>query len=100
MEQFKTCTKCQQYKELTEGFYKCAGKYKSECKKCTIKRNVKYQQEQQSWKYRYKDDDTRKLYMRNYYSKNKEKFAEYRRRFIERFPGYFKDYFEARKNRV
>ena len=92
VDMIKKCSKCKKRKEDTE-FYLSAGKFRSECKKCTIKRNVRYQRKNESWKHRYADDEARKSYMRDYYSKNKEKFAEYRQKFNDKFPGYHRNYY-------
>lgn len=99
MNDMKVCSKCHEEKELRQDFYMCAGRWRSECKKCTIKRNVRYQRKVKSWKYRYSDDISRKLYMRTYYGKNKEKFAKYRADFRTRFPEYYKEYFRKRKEK-
>lgn len=71
---------------------------RSECKKCTIKKNVRYQREHESWKYRFVDNEEKKTYMSDYYAKNKEKFAEYRAKFREKHPDYFKMYHRDRKD--
>jgi hypothetical protein len=76
----------------------CQGKRRSECKACTIKKNVRYQNEVQAWKHRFVDNDEQRSYMIEYYAKNKAKFAEYRRKFRERNPGYYKEYSRKRKN--
>ena len=94
----KVCSKCGETKQLTADFYLCSGRWRSECKACTIKRNVKYQRSIQAWKHRYLDDDERNSYMRDYYSKNKEKFAVYREEFRKRYPEYYKNYFRRKKN--
>jgi len=78
-------------------FYMCQGKWRSECKRCTITKNVKYQKSSEAWKHRYVDNDEKRSYMLEYYAKNKEKFAEYRRKFKEKYPDYYKNY--ARRKR-
>lgn len=99
MDDYKICSKCHQAKIAIMDFYMCAGRWRSECKACTIKRNVRYQRKVKAWKYRYVDDDTRRLYMREYYNQNKEKFAKYRSEFRIRYPEYYKQYFRKRKER-
>lgn len=99
MSDLKICSKCHQAKEAMTDYYLCSGRWRSECKMCTIKRNVRYQKKIKAWKYRYVDDDTRRLYMREYYAQNKEKFAQYRTEFKERYPEYYKEYFRARKEK-
>lgn len=99
MSDLKICSQCHRAKEPDRDFYLCSGRWRSECKMCTIKRNVRYQRKVKAWKHRYVDDDTRRLYMREYYDKNKEKFAKYRSEFKERYPEYYKDYFRKRKER-
>jgi len=96
MVDFKRCTKCHETKETARDFYLCGDKWRSECRKCTIKRNVIYQRKINSWRSRFGSDEIRKSYMRDYYSKNKEKFAKYRAEFRERFPNYYKEYFKNR----
>lgn len=93
----KTCTRCHEEKDREQDFYLCAGKWRGECKACTIKRNVRYQRKVKAWKHRYVDDETRRLYMREYYEKNKDKFAQYRKEFRDRYPEYYKEYFRNRK---
>ncbi len=99
MDDLKICSKCHQAKIAKMDFYLCAGRWRSECKMCTIKRNVRYQKKVKAWKHRYVDDDTRKLYMRDYYEKHKTKFAQYRAEFRLRYPEYYKEYFRNRKNK-
>ncbi len=96
MSDMKTCTRCAQVKNVSL-FYECKGKLRSECKTCTIKRSTRYQKKMQSWVNRAVDDESRKIYMRNYYEKNKEKFAEYRAEFVKRYPEYYKEYFRKRR---
>lgn len=96
--ELKTCSKCHLKKETHDNYYMCQGKYRSECKKCTISRNVKYQKKLKSWKNRFVDNDQQRSYMVDYYSKNKEKFAEYRRVFKEKYPDYYREYTRRRKN--
>jgi len=92
----KICATCKQPKE-EHAFYFSRGRPRSECKYCTIKRNVRYQKKNQVWKSRETDEETRKAYMRNYYEKNKDKFAKYRAEFRIRHPEYYKEYFRRRK---
>jgi hypothetical protein len=96
MSNIKICSQCSVSKSLVD-FYFCAGQRRSECKACTIKRNVKYQQRVKAWNYRY-DNEARKSYMREYYKKNKAKYSKYRKEFRERYPEYYKDYFKKRNN--
>lgn len=70
MINLKICTQCNLEKILETEFYLCAGVYRSECKKCTIKKNSKYQSKEQTWKKRDKQ------HMREYYQNNKDKFKK------------------------
>ena len=88
----KICSKCHKSKDLENEFYLSSGNYRSECKNCTIKKNMKYQRKVKSWKFRSIDNDSTRTYMREYYSKNKEKFARYRAEFKLRHPDYYKEY--------
>ena len=97
MTDLKICTKCNIAKEPLLDFYICSGKLRSECKMCSIKRNISYQKKVRFWKFRFVNDDARRIYMRSYYSKNKEKFAKYREDFREKYPGYHRDYSRNRK---
>ncbi len=94
----KTCAKCCQTKE-EESFYLSAGKRRSECKICTIRRNVRYQRKVKAWKNRETDQEARRNYMRKYYEDNKEKFAKYRSDFRLRHPEYYKKYYRKRKEK-
>lgn len=95
----KACTLCGQFKEI-EDFYVCMGKIRPDCKICTIKRNTRYQAKNKTWLDRDVDLDARRAYSRAYYAKNKEKYAEYRRAFNEKHPGYFKNYQQQLKNQI
>ncbi len=96
----KTCSTCQQTKQLDKDFYLCQGRYRSDCKACTIRKNVRHQKKIKAWKHRFVDADQQRTYMVDYYSKNKEKFAEYRRKFRERYPDYYREYARKRKNEI
>lgn len=100
MAEIKICSKCNQAKETWQDFYFCKGKMRSECKMCTVKRNVRYQRKVKAWKFRYVDNDQQRSYMVEYYRKNKERFAEYRKKFKEKYPDYYKDYARNRKNKA
>lgn len=81
----KKCTKCKRFYDYAL-FYFCRGRYRSECKKCTIRINVRYQ------KAKKRNITPDRSYMREYYATHKTQFAEYRRRFKEKHPGYYRDY--------
>lgn len=98
MSTLKICCKCEKAKKV-EDFYQFKGDYRTECKACTIKRNVIYQRKMKVWKYRDNDNEARKVYCRKYYQKNKEKFAKYRADFIKRHPEYYKKYFRKQKEK-
>lgn len=94
----KTCSRCRLPKIASKDFYLCQGKWRSECKACTIKKNVRYQKRVKAWKHRYIDNDEQRSYMIDYYAKNKEKFAAYRKKFKEKYPEYYKEYSRKRKD--
>lgn len=96
----KTCKSCAQEKNLETDFYICQGSARSDCKACTIKKNVAYQKQRKAWMHRFVDSEQQKSYMVDYYARNKEKFAEYRRKFRERYPGYHKEYARKRKDEL
>ena len=98
MSDLKICTRCNQAKIAHMDFYMCQGKWRSECKRCTINKNVRYQKRVKAWKYRYVDHDEQKSYMVDYYAKNKDRFAGYRKKFKEKYPDYYKEYSRKRKN--
>lgn len=91
-DQMKVCSRCMSKKLLRTDFYMCEGIYRSECKACTIKRNTKNQRASKIWKNRLFDPKKQRKYQLAYYAKNKEKFAEYRRRFREKHPNYNTNY--------
>jgi hypothetical protein len=97
-EEMKTCTRCNTEKLLKGNFYTCLGNIRSECKACTIRQNVAYQRRTKAWMHRFVDDEQKRTYMVDYYAKNKEKFAVYRRTLKEKYPDYHKDYRRKRKN--
>lgn len=94
----KTCARCNLDKP-EELFYFSSGKRRSECKSCTIQRNVRYQKKVRAWKKRETDQESRRTYMRKYYEGNKERFAKYRENFRIRHPEYYKEYFRKRKEK-
>lgn len=89
---YKKCTQCKQKKELDD-FYICRNKnravYKSECKRCTIRRNAKYFAKKNKPKTNRAGDPKYRAYQREYYARNQEKFKEYRQRFNVTHPDYF-----------
>lgn len=99
VEEFKICSKCNCAKQSFSDFYMCKGRWRSECKSCTIKKNVLYQKRVKAWKYRFVDNDDQRSYMSEYYANNKEKFAEYRKKFRAKYPDYYKDYSRKRKDK-
>lgn len=98
MSDLKICSKCNMAKIAEKDFYMCQGKMRSECKACTIKKNVRYQKSVKAWKYRCTDTEEKRSYMNEYYAKNKEKFAGYRKKFKEKYPEYYKLYSRQHKN--
>lgn len=97
MSEFKICSRCNAAKRSATDFYLCQGKSRSECKSCTIKKNVKYQRKVKAWKNRFVDNDTHRSYMVEYYAKNREKFAAYREKFRKKYPDYHREYARKRK---
>lgn len=96
-EGLKKCKRCGLLK--SEGdFYSSRGKTRGECKKCTIKKNVRYQQKTEAWKHRWVNGDSTKSYLRDYYEKNKDKYRAYRKKFKEENPWYYKEYLMKKKN--
>lgn len=89
--ELKVCTKCHTSKEKHKDFYICMGVMRGECKKCTIRRNVKYQQKIKPWINRFVDGDETRSYMAEYKAKNPEKFVQYRKTFKEKHPNYGRD---------
>lgn len=98
MTDTKKCSHCRRMIVLQD-FYMNAGKYRSECKFCTINRNVRYQKRVKAWRNRDLDQDSRRLYMRKYYEKNKDKYTEYRAKFKAKYPEYYKNYARRRKQK-
>lgn len=94
----KVCSICGCEKDLNADFYMCSGRYRSECKVCTIKRNAVYQKKKQPWLKRFSSSDEHKSYMAEYYHNNREKFLEYRKTFNKKHPNYYKDYQQKRKS--
>lgn len=99
MKKLKICAKCHEAKDTGTCFYCYKGVYRSECKKCSIKRNGRHQFKNKTWKEREVDREARRVYMRAYYQKNKAKFAEYREEFREKYPDYYKQYFRKKKEK-
>lgn len=89
----RKCCRCKRFKSF-EDFYFSKGRYRYECKKCTIRNVCRKQREK-----RKAFQTENRSYMVEYYAANKEKFAEYRRRFKERHPNYFREYKEKSLNK-
>lgn len=98
VSKYKNCNICNAKKVIKDHFYCSKGTYRAECKACTIKKNVLYQQKNKTWQHRFVDDDCQRSYMSDYYSKNKEQFAEYGKNFRERNPEYHKLYARRKKD--
>lgn len=96
MSDSKICRKCRR-DILIEDYYFVNGKPRSECKQCTITRNSTYQKKVKAWRNREVDPDARRLYMRNYYLANKEKYVQHRTNFKAKHPDYYKNYFRNLK---
>lgn len=92
MTELRTCKTCKEAKPASESYYAYKGKLRGECKTCCIKKNIAYQVKNEVWKTRFVDKDKKKSYIADYYAKNKPKFDEYRRRFLEKNPHYNRDY--------
>jgi hypothetical protein len=91
----KQCSCCKASKDMKTEFYFSRGKYRSECKKCTIHRNLAYQRKVKAWRKRISENS--REYALQYYQDNKERFAHYRKTFLERHPGYYRDYADKRR---
>lgn len=96
MIEYKTCSQCNMAKEIKD-FYLCSGKYRSECKKCTVEKNTRYQRSVRAYKSVTVEGERRRLYMRQYYNNNKEKFASYRSKFRSIYPDYYREYYKHRQ---
>lgn len=99
MNMKKTCSQCNAVKDSLLDFYSSKGNIRSECKKCTSKRNVLYQKEHKTWRNRNVDEESKKTYMSNYYQNNKEKYAKYRSEFKAKHPDYYKEYSRTYKDK-
>ena len=93
----KICSCCKLEKDMKEDFYFSKGKIRPECKKCTIKRILICQRKKKAWKNRIAEYSSE--YSKAYYADHKEKFAEYRKSFLERHPGYYRDYADKRRGK-
>lgn len=91
----KTCRDCKKEKDLQTEFYAHKGFYRSECKKCTIKRTSLYKKTHPSPKPSPDEAEKRRRYHIDYYQKNKEKFVIYRQNFHKKNPEYRKNYERA-----
>jgi hypothetical protein len=94
----KICKTCKESKNEKEDFYFSCGHPRGECKTCVIKKNGEHQKKK-PWQDRYSSPEERKLYMRDYYRNNKEKFSKYRAEFKEKYPDYYREYFKNNKKR-
>lgn len=93
----KRCSCCKVEKDMKNDFYFSKGKIRSECKKCTIRRSLAYQRKVKSWKRRSADYASQREYMINYYAENKDKFAMYRKTFLEKHPDYYRAYADKKR---
>lgn len=82
MNEIKTCSNCNQEKQITE-FYKCSHRkcFFAECKKCNNKRNKKYKSKNKTkiekQRQEYRDSKFGKGVANNYYIKNKDKIRNF-----------------------
>lgn len=95
MTEGKSCTVCGEYKELSF-FYLCGETYRSDCKVCTIRRNTEYSKRTVKQKSP-ESQKAKRAYYRLYYAKNKMKFYAYRKKFLEKNPGYNQQYYQRNK---
>jgi GrpB-like predicted nucleotidyltransferase (UPF0157 family) len=98
MPDLKICSQCYEAK-LPNEFYVSKGASRSECKACTKEKNMAYQRKTKAWKHRYVDDEGRKTYLSEYYKNNRDKFANYRKRFLKANPDYHHDYYMKNKDK-
>ena len=98
MGKIKICSQCFAAKSLDE-FYQSHGYIRSACKECTKSKNHDYQKKNKVWNSRYENCEQRRIYQREYYEKNKEKFAKYRKQFIESHPDYHREYYLNNKEK-
>ena len=93
-EPMKMCSRCEEVKCKITDFYMCAGKFRSECKACTIKKNISYQQEKKKIPQDQIKLMKREAYMKSYYAQEnvRKKYVHYRKKFRDKHPGYFKIY--------
>jgi hypothetical protein len=97
MGDIKICSRCYSAKALTE-FYRSRASLRSECKECTKISNSLYQKKCTK-KRVYKNEESRKEYLREYYEKNKEKFTKYREQFKRTHPNYHHQYYLDHKGK-
>ena len=96
----RACITCGIVKNMFKDFYICKKSYRRECKVCFIKKNVQYQQKVKYWKKRFIDREKTISYSYEYYQNHKEKFKEYRKTFIDKHPGYYKQYHQNRAQAI
>lgn len=94
----KTCIRCRKDKDSLLDYYANQGHMRAECKACTSRLNTQRQKRQKVWINRFVDEESRKEYAKEYYAKNKERFASYRSAFKKKNPEYHKMYQRNRKN--
>ena len=92
----KRCKMCGKKGEEETDFYCSCGAVRGECKECSIKRSYLVQKREKSWLERNMSED-RSVYMKEYYQKNKERFARNRKAFVDNNPNYYREYYHKRK---
>lgn len=93
----KICKQCNAKKDPFKDFYSSLGKFRRECKACTIKNNTTYAKNTQAWKKRKVDPQEIREYFRDYYQRNQKKFIEYRQTFKNKHPNYYQTYIRKPK---
>jgi hypothetical protein len=85
------CSKCKEEKDPLTDFYSSKGNLRTECKKCTLKRNKADLKKKMLFA---KDEieAQRKEYMKQYYLDHIEEYRSYRKKFLEKNPYYNKHY--------
>ncbi len=89
----KKCKDCNKNLPL-EDYYFYQGNYRTNCKKCHSNKMVRRQSVTKPWKNR--DPEQKRKDSKAYYKKNKEKFEEYRKKFAENHPLYYREYAKKR----
>lgn len=101
-EEEKKCSKCGVWKLKLKDFYLNKGFIRPSCKECFKKQTAAYAKKNRALRMELGLNDNyskdRLAYQRAYYHNNRGKYTNYRQKFVQSHPEYYKMYYRARRD--